>query len=460
MKKPPVLKPSTGEGPSGDPIAPANVPESDQVPARVWRATAWQVLGRLFGSATTFVALALLARELPGSEFGRLTFYLAVFAWLDALSDFGTGAVAVQRTADDAWAVAPVLRSARRQRLALATLGFFATAVLCFVFDEPDASWILIAALYPLTHALELSATVFKNRIDWRIPTLVRGLASLLRLLAVLGTYWLGVVRAAPYLFAMALGSAAANFTLHRAALPHLPKPSIPVRAPSGLFAQALPLGLAMVCQQAYFSIDNLFVRSWLGEEPLGHYNAAMRVLSLLIMGAIYAGAAALPWMTRRVAGGGVGAAAARLAQPMMLAAALLCGAIAEFAAPLLELLFGAPFRAAAPGLVWLLGAVVAVHGGAVLLTALVALDRGRAVMGIAGGALAVNVVLNALWVRGYGLEGAAAATFWTEVFVASAAATTLARARCGFLSVRPWAWLLAPPLFLLGRQLGGVLAP
>ena len=62
----------------------------------------------------------LLSRHLSVESFGRYTFYLAVFALLDSLTDFGTGAVAVQRTAGDPGAVAGVLRAGRRIRLALA----------------------------------------------------------------------------------------------------------------------------------------------------------------------------------------------------------------------------------------------------------------------------------------------------------------------------------------------------
>ena len=439
---------------------PAPETESAEVPRRVWQGTAWQVLGRLFGSATTFAALALLARHLEGGEFGRLTFYLAVFSLLDALTDFGTGSVAVQRTADDPWALLPVLRAARRIRLALSGLGLALVAVLVAAYDEPGAWWILAAALYPFTHALELSATVYKNRIAWGVPTLLRAIASALRLGLVLLVYALGRMDQAPYLFAMALGSATANVALHRAAARHLPKPTIALQRARGVLRAALPLGLAMVCQQAYFYADNLFVRAWLGVEVLGHYNSAMRVLSLLIMGAVYAALAGLPWMTRRSGADRLGEAAARLAQPLVLGAAAFCGLIAPYSGDLLALLFGEPFRAAGPSLVWLLGGVVCVHAGAVLLNGVVASGRGGLVLTVALGALGVNLIGNALLIPEYGMEGAAAATFVTELVVALGAAVVLARTRSGFLAVRPWSWLLAPLVFSGAWWIADVASP
>jgi hypothetical protein len=49
------------------------------------------------------------------------------------------------------------------------------------------------------------------------------------------------------------------------------------------------------LCQQAYFYADNLFVRALRGEAELGAYNVGVRILSVLIMVALYASQASLP---------------------------------------------------------------------------------------------------------------------------------------------------------------------
>lgn len=66
-----------------------------------------------------------------------------------------------------------------------------------------------------------------------------------------------------------------------------------------GLFLAALPLGVASLCQQAYFYVDNLFVRPICGAGELGRYNTGVRVMSYGIMVAIYATQAALPHGSR-----------------------------------------------------------------------------------------------------------------------------------------------------------------
>jgi O-antigen/teichoic acid export membrane protein len=110
-----------------------------------------------------------------------------------------------------------------------------------------------------------------------------------------------------------------------------------------------------------------------------------------------------------------------------------------------LTLCFGAPFAAAGPALAWLFAAIAAIHAGAVLLNALVAAGNGRAVLWISLAALGLNAGLNALWVPGQGLVGAAAATAATELFVALGAGLWLGRAGRSPFAVRPWLWILAP---------------
>src|SRR6185436_11299103 len=94
------------------------------VPRRVWRGTALLVLGRIYGSACTFATLWVTAKRAITEEgFGRFTFYIAVFAVLDCLADFGTGQVAVQRTAGEASEVPRILAATRRIRLATGSFG-------------------------------------------------------------------------------------------------------------------------------------------------------------------------------------------------------------------------------------------------------------------------------------------------------------------------------------------------
>ena len=415
-----------------------------RVPARVWHGTSLQIGGRLWGSACAFASLFLLARALPGAEFGRLTFYLALFGLVDCWTDFGTSTAVIQRSAHDPGALGPALAAGRRLRSGTAAAGLLAIASVAWLYREPGAGWIALAALYPFTRVPELSAVVYRNALDWRVPVATRALAAALRLGLVIALCLGGVEEAAVYVFAHAAGLAAGNVLLHLLARPRLPRtvqaPSSPGPPVRGLLRSAWPLGVTAFLHQSYFYVDNQFVRELRGEVELSHYNAAVRVSSLFLVLGAYATAAALPWLTRRWHAGDLGEAAARLGQGLFAAAGLLVGLALPWSARILVALFGAPFADAAGSLEWLLLAALAVHAGAVLLTSVLASGATRTVLLIAGSALVVNLAGNAWLVPLLGAEGAARATLATEVWIALASALALDR-RGVRLSHRAWAW-------------------
>jgi O-antigen/teichoic acid export membrane protein len=421
------------------------------VPRRVWAGTGLQVIGRKWGAICTAIALVVLARVLPGVEFGRLAFWLATFAVLDGLVDLGTGAVAVERTADAPGALRAVLGAGRRVRLATAATATLAVAVAAHVAGESQPLLITVAALYLLTHPLELSSVVFRNEIRWGTPVLLRALGASLRLVLVLGLVAQGVRTAGPLLIATALGTAVPNVALHFAAGARLPAAHADTDRTRGFFAAALPLGLAAVAQQAYFHVDHLFVRGLVGTAAVGHYGAAVRLLTFLLIVSAFATTTALPWLVRRRRDGELADAVARLGQPLAAGGGLAAGLLLGFREPLLRLVFGEEFVAAAPALGWLLAAMAAVYLGAPLLTAVIALGHTRAVLGIAGFALLFNVVGNAWAVPRLGLEGAALTTLGTEAIVGGGALAVLALAGENPLRVRPLAWGLGPALFVVG---------
>lgn len=431
---------------------------SRRVPARVWRGTVLLALGRVWGSACTLLTFFLLSRHLETHEFGRFTFYLAVFLLLDTLADFGTGQVAVERTAHDAEHVPEVLAAARRVRFAMASLGVVLVGGGAVLLGERGAPWILLASLYPLTHVCELSTLVFKNRIAWGAPVLVRALGSALSLTAVLVLRALGDREPAHFLLGIAGGSATANFVLHAVSRRHLPARTAARVSAWAFFRDVLPLGVASLCQQGYFYVDNLFVRPLCGDEELGRYNTGVRVMSYGIMVAIYATQAALPWFARAHQRGELAEAVLRLTRPLFAAGALALGLAAPWAADILAL-FRHDFASAAPSLRWLLGATAVVYLGAGLMTGLVAAGARRAIFVIAALALAVNLAANTVLVPRFGIEGAGIATFATEAFVAACATVALARlSRDAHVRTFVWPWVAGAAAFGAGVVLSSAL--
>lgn len=446
------------------PMSSAPPADDGRVPRGVWSSTLLLAAGRLWSSACFAVLLLVLAWHLGQEEFGRLTFYLAAFALLEAVSDFGTGNAVLQRGGGSG-AFAAALAAGRRIRLRLSALGALAIGLGALLADEPDGPWIALASLHALTRVPELSAVAFQRDIAWRVPVAVRALGALGRLVVVLLLVALGVGGAGPYLLVYGAGLGLGNLTVHALARERLPRAAPTAealhspRAPLGeLWHAAWPLGLAGICQQLYFYVDNVYVRALCGDVVVGHYNAAVRLMSFLIMFAAFATSSALPWLVRRHGHGALGAAAVRLSLPLSVGAALLLGALWPWTGGLLRLVFPDEFGDAAGALRWLLVATAIVYVGSGLLTALIASGRSRAVLALTASALAVNLAGNALLVPRHGMDGAAAATGLTELWVAAGAWLLLRRGGI-VLALHPAAWLAAPAAFALGALVSTALA-
>jgi O-antigen/teichoic acid export membrane protein len=421
------------------------------VPRRVWWATAWQVLGRVWGALCTFAILLLAEQRLDAAGFGRFTFYLAVFSWLDTFATLGTGALAVQRTAGHPERIRPVLAAARRVRVAAGACGVVLVGGGAHLFREPGALWLLIASVYPITHALELSITPLKNQIAWGLPVAIRSISSVLQLVSVA---WLSRSQSsepAAYLLAVALGSTSGNVLLHLAARRHLPPSRGEPPEPMLEFLRAsLPLGLSAICAQTYFYIDNVFILAAEDATALGHYNVAVRFMSWTIMLATYVTYSALPWLTRRHLAGELGSAAERLGQPLLAVAGLGAGLVAPWSERLLAI-FGPEFTDAGPSLRWLFAAAAVIYAGALFGTVVIASGNMLATLWWSAGGVALNAAGNAFAVPRYGIEGAAAMTFATELFVAVAAACVLVRSRVLRAGGRAYLWLGGPVGFAFG---------
>jgi O-antigen/teichoic acid export membrane protein len=411
----------------------------------VWRGTLLQIAGQLFSRGGTFIALVLLSRHLSVAEFGRYTYYVGVFAFLDALTDFGTSQAAVQRTANDNWAVPGTLRVARRIRFGMALLGAVGLALATTWQQEEGRVWLVLAALYPLSHALELSALVWRNELAWGRPVLIRSGAALVRLALLASLVAFDVTSASVYVLGTAIGSSLANFGLHFAARKQLPKPTIAVAAPRGFVAQCAWIGIAGLCQQAYFYVDNLYVRAHCAPEQLGHYNAGVRLLSFAIMIAMYAGVTSLPWLSRERASGGAGRAAGRMAAPLFALACCAAGVAWPHVGAILRLIYGAGYEAGASAGRWLLLAAVAVYAGSAFLNAIVARGETKLLLLIVASALALNVAANAWAVPRYGIEGAGLVTLATEAWVAVCGLALLLRRGEQPLADRTWLWFAGP---------------
>lgn len=393
----------------------------------VLRATSWLVAGRIYAALCALTSTWILAQALELADLGRFAFYVAVIALLKSFGDFGTGQLLVQRTAHDEASIPLELSAARRIRAVMSLAGALLVSLYFWASGEADPMWLCLAALHPLTYLLELTSTVYKNRVAWAVPVAARTCASTMVLFTVWSLAKGGCVRPAVFLAAQVGCHLVANIGLHLAARKHLtphPGGSAPWRP---LLLAAIPLGTAAFCQQAYHHADNFLITRMLTAEDLGLYSIAFRFLSVGIMVALFATTAALPLLSRAHRKGELAAMHARYLRPLTLSAGIACGLAYAWCDEVLSL-FGPEFPKAVDPMHWMLISCVAIHFGAVNMTSLVACGRTKAVLRIALSGLLLDVGLNLWLLPRIGIEGAGLARAATELFVAGAARLALTR--------------------------------
>jgi len=185
-----------------------------------------------------------------------------------------------------------------------------------------------------------------------------------------------------------------------------------------------LPIGAGIVLSALYFRIDVFLVQLWSGTESVGLYNAVFRLIEGLRLFPAAALAVSLPAMCRArdlrpLAGASLGAFGF---------AVLVTAIVWPVADVVIPALFGEPYRAAVPAFRILLLTFPLLSLNYALTTQLIGWDRQLAYAAICASALVANIVMNVRLIPVMSIDGAAWATFGTEVVVTLGCAIALVR--------------------------------
>jgi O-antigen/teichoic acid export membrane protein len=174
------------------------------------------------------------------------------------------------------------------------------------------------------------------------------------------------------------------------------------------------PIGAGIVLSALYFRIDVFLVELWSGTESVALYNAVFRLVEALRLFPAAVLAVVLPSLVRA----GDLRPLARVALPLTGFAIAAAAMLWIAAGALIPLLYGAPYAAAVPAFRVLLLSLPLLSLNFALTHQLVSWDGQRVYAGVCAIALAINVALNASLIPRRSIEGAAWATFGTELVV------------------------------------------
>jgi O-antigen/teichoic acid export membrane protein len=418
-----------------------------------------QVVIRVLNLALGVVVTALVARTLGKAGYGQLATVFAILGLTGYLTNFGTERVVVREAAREPehefeWlGAAMMLRLIMLVPVILVSLG----AVVALQESQQMLVAGVILILGMPFDGIGTIALIFQLRVRNTVPMLVLTLRSVL---------WAGAVvfihLSGGGMVALAIGLAVTNgigsivqALAARRLVGRWPRPSR--KRLGALVRVGVPLGISGVLVTAYANIDQVIVFQLGGSGAAGLYGAVYGLLEqahfvpisvLTTMGTIIA--ASWPRDRERML-----RAAQTTAELMAIGSFGGLALVSVAATPIVRLVFGSGFVAAAPALPVLFGAFIFICFGYLNGNLLAVLGLQRKLLWISLIALVVNVVGNLALVPIIGFMGAAWMTLITEIVVWGLSLRLILRT----LEMR------RPPLGRLGRTalaavvLGGGLA-
>ena len=412
-------------------------------------------LGRIYTSLLTFVVVALLLpRVLSAEGFGIFSFYLTLFTILGVIIDFGTNAIAVREGSKEPARMGALLHSLTCLRGMLSLLCFAAACGLGVLFEPGrDARFLVVlAALHLFFHTFGGFGVIFQvqMKFGWMVfgQTIGHSCFFVVALILYLRD------RNDPFIYLLAFGAGLAltnllffflGRRLHAGA----------IRGGNAdffrLFREALPLGISAVTAIAFFQVDTILIRPIEGEEAVGLYSAAFRLLTFTIMVPVLFNQVLLPVYSRYILSD------TRRFVRIFRRAVLYMGivglpisaAIGALAGPVLILIFPDTYIRSRTCLEILGLAVAMIFLTYPHVSVLIASGRQLTFTWISVSGLLLNVVLNLIMIPLFSIEGAAWATVVTEAFVLAAASIAVRR-HSGF-------WAFSPEMIKIVPAAGAV---
>jgi O-antigen/teichoic acid export membrane protein len=397
-----------------------------------------QVLARILNLALGVVVTFILARALGSSNFGVWSTLFATCQIAGSFGELGLTQIAVSRAAADPGREPHWLGALLLLRLLVVipiTVASLIAVLLIAPSEQARISGALIACV-ALVGAPAVISAVFQLRIRNDISMVILTLNSVLWAAAVIVVSALSggiVAYAAAFLGGTAL-IALLNLVIA------LRFTTVRLRGSRQLWRPLLRVGvgvgIAGIFVTSYVKLDQVLVFEFAGSHQAGLYGAAYRLLDqvqfipISVMTTLFPLIAAAYASRRERVRNLLQASAEYLS---MASLPILAFTIVA-ARPIMFLLFGAQFVAAAPALPILAGAFVSISFGYLVGNMVVILELQRRFALYAAIGLLLNAVLNVALIPRYGFVAAAWITLLTEITVMSLSARSVLKV----LEMRP----------------------
>lgn len=382
----------------------------------------WLAAAKIVQGVASILATLAVARHLGPTRFGDLSLAVATASFVATAAALGLEQIATRELAIDR--ASPILPILRRLRVVGALMGsavLLGVAMLPALRATGSPGLLLVLCLLPLAQVGDVAEwqllAASQGRRIALVTTLVSPLAALLRLsLAFAGA------DTPAFAWTLLLEWSARSALLTLAAR-HVRATQVPsqidfAERAISLLRDSMPLLLAGIAVFVYMRIDQFMIAAMLGTQQVGLYSAVVALAEIpLILPALLL-RAALPTLTRQSAED----PRARdrtlvvLLRTGFYVHALVAVGLALLATPIVVLLYGDAYRAAAGAFRLQVLAAPFVSLGVLSSAWLVLEDcTTHALRRTVVGAV-VNILLNLYLIPTYGIAGAAAATLVAQL--------------------------------------------
>jgi O-antigen/teichoic acid export membrane protein len=391
---------------------------------RIFRNFGYLTAGKFLGDGFTFVFFIILARTFGQEGIGQYSFAMALTGVLVVLADFGIYNLSVKDMSRDKDQVAKYYGRLLAVRLLLSatTLAVLLLISSLLTFPGEMTRTILLIGVYQVSLTLvDGFGAVFVAREDMRVTSLLECSLRVTTSLVGISVVLLGGA------LTLAVASLPVVTTIHVAVgylytVRHCgPIPvSVTVAAVRQVLRDALPYAIHALLEQLSSRVSLLFVGFMLGTAAAGVFNAAYRVIIVLLFVPAFAGLAIFPVASRLYV-----SSREQLQQlyrstlNLIIVVGLpMTAGIWLIAPELIEILYGSEFLESTGVLRWLAWLILAVFVRSVTAIFLTACDRQKyvtksyLVVACIGGAIHYWLIVE------FGVKGAAIATLLAEVLL------------------------------------------
>jgi O-antigen/teichoic acid export membrane protein len=390
------------------------------LPQKVLLNTAVQVAGKVALALGSIVVLRLTAGYLGLEGFGALAIVLAFAVLLSVVADLGMSLVLARELAKAPERASELGGTLLALRLlgSLVLFGLFLPVVPFMPYSHEVRTGLVVAAAgVVVTSCAGFPAAFFQVHLRLERLALLDALSAIVSvaLAAIVVTLDLGLLALVAVIPAGAVLTGAAAFWLSRDFWTVNLRPNWPLAR--ALVGDLLPIAFVSVVGFLHFRVDSILLSLLRPAEEVGVYTVAYKfleqslLLPTLFMGVVF------PILTRALHAEDEDATSVirRSFHFLLLLGVPLAIATVALARPLVHLVAGSGFDAAAAPLRILAPAIVLAFVNVVFAGVLFALNRRRELLWASLAGLAVNIALNLIVIPTYGYNGAAATTVFSE---------------------------------------------